>query len=186
MSVVFHEVAHGFIAEKLGDPTARLEGRITLNPLAHLDWIGSVLLPGLLVISGAPFIFGWAKPVPFNPYRMRNPRWGGALVAAAGPLTNLIIAAVASVVLHVLDPSSSLLVYLLQGTIITNIALAVFNLFPIPPLDGHHILFALLPDSLDHLKYTLRKFSWPIVIFFIIFGWRFVSPVILWLYQFFV
>jgi Zn-dependent protease len=185
-SVILHEVAHGYVAWKLGDPTARLQGRITLNPLAHIDWVGSVLIPVFLVLSGAPFVFGWAKPVPFNPYRMRNPKWGGAIVAFAGPLTNILIAAIAAIVLALFDPSGSLLVYILQGTIITNIALAVFNLLPIPPLDGHHILFALLPDSLHTFKEQLRRISWPLIIIFIIFGWQFISPIIYWIYQWFV
>jgi Zn-dependent protease len=185
-SVILHEVAHGYVAWKLGDPTARLQGRITLNPLAHIDWLGSVLIPGFLVLSGAPFVFGWARPVPFNPYRMRNPKWGGAIVAFAGPLTNILIAAIAAIVLALFDPAGSLFVYILQGTIITNIALAVFNLLPIPPLDGHHILFALLPDSLHTFKEQLRRISWPLIIIFIIFGWQFISPIIYWIYQWFV
>lgn len=185
-SVILHEVAHGYVAWKLGDPTARLQGRITLNPLAHIDWVGSVLIPGFLVLSGAPFVFGWAKPVPFNPYRMRNPKWGGAIVAFAGPMTNILIAVIAALILAIFDPTNSLLVYILQGTIITNIALAVFNLLPIPPLDGHHILFALLPDSLNAFKEQLRRISWPLIIIFIIFGWQFISPLIYWIYQWFV
>ena len=182
-SVILHEVAHGWMAYKLGDPTAKLQGRLTLNPMAHLDWVGSVILPALLIFSGAPFVFGWAKPVPFNPFNMKNPKWGGALVAVVGPITNILIALVAALLLQGFGDLSPLVNYILQGTIITNIALAVFNLVPIPPLDGHHILFAVLPESLNGVKHALRQASWPLVIIFIMFGWRFISPIILSLYQ---
>ena len=185
-SVILHEVAHGWTAEKLGDPTARLQGRITLNPMVHIDWLGSVILPALLIFSGAPFVFGWAKPVPFNPYNMRNPKWGGAIVAAMGPITNFAIAAVAAIVLNLIGEPQAVLAFILQGTIITNIALAIFNLVPVPPLDGHHILFAFLPDSLNGVKNALRKAAWPIVILFVMFGWRLIEPIILNIYQFLV
>ena len=184
-SVVLHELAHGYTADRLGDPTARLQGRITLNPLAHLDWLGSFMVPGLLLLSGAPFVFGWAKPVPFNPYNLRNPKWGGALIAVMGPVTNLLIAGIAALVLSFVDPSP-VLALILQGTVIINIALAVFNLVPIPPLDGHHILFALLPDSFDDFKDSLRRVAWPLVIIFIMFGWRLIEPIIFFLYELFV
>jgi Zn-dependent protease len=182
-SVILHEVAHGWTAYKLGDPTAKLQGRITLNPMAHIDWVGSVILPALLVFSGAPFVFGWAKPVPFNPYNLKNPKWGGALVAAMGPITNILIAIIAALLFNVVGGSSAILDYILQGSIITNIVLAVFNLVPIPPLDGHHILFALLPDSLSGFKQSLQRAAWPLVIIFVIFGWRYISPVIMSIYN---
>ena len=178
ISIILHEVAHGYAADKLGDPTARLAGRLSLNPLVHVDWLGSVIIPFFLVISGAPFIFGWAKPVPFNPYNMKNPRWGGLIVAIAGPLTNLALAGIGSLVLH----SFSMGVggtMLFTSLVITNIALAIFNLVPIPPLDGHHVLFALIPEQFNHIKQWLRKYSVIILIVFIIYGWELIAPIII-------
>lgn len=183
-SVVIHELAHAWTAYKLGDPTAWLEGRITLNPLAHLDMFGSVILPLLLVLTGSPFIIGWAKPVPFNPYNFSNPRWGGALVAVMGPVSNILVALLAALVLVLIPVQSLLLIGIMQMIIITNIALAVFNLVPIPPLDGHHILFALIPERYAHIKYQLQRYSMVLVIIFVIFGWKFISPIISQVFEF--
>ncbi|MCI5051271.1 MAG: site-2 protease family protein [Candidatus Pacebacteria bacterium] len=182
ISVVLHEIAHGYAADKLGDPTARLQGRLSLNPLVHLDWLGSVILPFLLIVSGAPFVLGWAKPVPFNPYNMKNPKWGGAIVAIAGPLTNIAIAIVGAITLQLFSFSAGAL-FFITSVIITNIALAVFNLVPIPPLDGHHILYALLPSRFNHIKDFLRRYSFIILIIFVVYGWQFISPIILGLYN---
>jgi Zn-dependent protease len=182
-SVVLHELAHAWTAYKLGDPTAWLEGRITFNPLAHLDMFGSVILPLLLVLTGSPFIIGWAKPVPFNPHNFSNPKWGAALVAVMGPVTNILIALVAAGILLVVPVSSLILTAILQVVIITNIALAVFNMVPIPPLDGHHILFALIPDRYASIKYQLQKYSMGLVIVFVIFGWKFIEPLVSWLFE---
>lgn len=178
ISIILHEIAHGYAADRLGDPTARLAGRLSLNPLVHIDWIGSVILPFFLVISGAPFILGWAKPVPFNPYNMKNPRIGGMIVAIAGPLTNLALAVVGSVALHagVFGIGGS---YFLTSLIITNVALAIFNLVPIPPLDGHHLLFGIIPARFEHIKQFLRKYSFVILIVFVVYGWKFISPIIM-------
>ncbi len=182
-SVVLHELAHAWTAYKLGDPTAWLEGRITLNPLAHLDTIGSVVLPLLLVLTGSPFIIGWAKPVPFNPHHFSNPRWGGALVAVMGPVTNLLIAAIAAGIVILIGPVASVVSAIMHAIILTNIALAVFNLIPVPPLDGHHILFAIIPDSFAHIKYQLQRYSLVLVLILVVFGWRLIEPVVLWMYQ---
>lgn len=178
-SIILHEIAHGWMADRLGDPTARLEGRLSLNPLVHIDWFGSVILPFFLVISGAPFVLGWAKPVPFNVYNLRNKKWGGALVALAGPVTNITLAIVFALLLHVI-PVSVFMSSFFMGIIVTNIALAVFNLIPVPPLDGHHILFALLPHQFDGLKSQLRRYAWPILFVFVMFGWHLISPIIFW------
>ena len=146
-SIVVHEVAHGYAAYVLGDPTAKYQGRLTLNPLSHIDPMGSVLIPGLLVISGAGFLFGWAKPVPYNPYNLRNQRWGEAFVAAAGGLTNLFIALVFAGVVRLASagvfpesfmPLAAIIVFV-------NLFLGLFNLLPIPPLDGWTVLRSLLP-----------------------------------------
>lgn len=182
LSIVLHEIAHGYVADRLGDPTARLQGRLSLNPLVHLDWFGSVILPLLLVFSGAPFILGWAKPVPFNPYNFKNPKWGAVLVAMAGPITNIIIAIIAATVIHTI-PFGEAGILFFTAVIITNIALAVFNLVPVPPLDGHHLLFALIPDRYRHIKNMLRQYSFIILIIFVIYGWKFIAPVIISAYE---
>lgn len=143
MSVVIHEVSHGLVANVLGDPTARLSGRLTLNPLAHLDPFGSVILPLLLFLSGG-FVFGWAKPVPYNPYNLRGGKWGPALVALAGPASNLLVAVVFSVLLH-LSFFSPKIIDLFISIISLNIVLAVFNSIPLPPFDGFKVISPLLP-----------------------------------------
>lgn len=146
-SVMFHELAHGIVADRLGDPTPSLAGRLTLNPLAHLEWVGSFLVPLLCVVTGTGFIIGWAKPVPFNPRFFSCPRIGPALVAAAGPLTNAVIAIIFSVAfkLSVGVALNGAFSHMIATVIIINVSLAVFNLMPIPPLDGHHIIGALVP-----------------------------------------
>ena len=177
ISVVFHEVAHGYTADKLGDPTPRIAGRLTLNPLVHLDWFGSVILPALLILSGAPFILGWAKPVPFNPYYFKNSRWDAVKVALAGPLTNIVIALLAAVLLQIL-PIGIIGAAFLELTVVMNIALAVFNLVPVPPLDGHHVLFAFIPDQYNHIKESLRRYAFPILIVFLLVGLDLIEPII--------
>jgi Zn-dependent protease len=150
ISVIIHEMAHGYAANWLGDPTARLAGRLSPNPLVHLDPMMSVILPALLVASGSPIIFGAAKPVPYNPYNFTNQKWGEAIVAFAGPLANFAIAGIFALLVRlrdVLDLSSSF-VELSLGVIVLNIFLAFFNLVPIPPLDGSKILPRLLPYQL--------------------------------------
>jgi len=147
LSIVIHEAAHGYAANWLGDPTARLAGRLTLNPIPHLDLLGSILVPGLLYLTGAGILFGWAKPVPYNPYNLKNQRWGEALVAGAGPAVNILIA----VVFGLLIRFSELLTlgpafFTIAGYIVyINILLACFNMIPFPPLDGSKVLAALLP-----------------------------------------
>ncbi|MFT7328126.1 MAG: Zn-dependent protease [Crocinitomicaceae bacterium] len=180
ISVILHEVAHGYMADRLGDPTPRLAGRLSLNPLVHIDWLGSVVLPLFLVISGSPFLIGWAKPVPFNPYNLSSKRWGGLLVAIAGPITNLMLALLGALALHFAGFGQGG-IYLLQSLIITNIALAIFNLVPIPPLDGHHILFALIPERFNAFKLALKKYSLAILVAFIIFGWQLIEPIIMYI-----
>jgi Zn-dependent protease len=146
-SVIVHEVAHGYVALLNGDPTARMLGRITLNPIPHIDPVGSILLPVLLLLSQSSFLIGWAKPVPVNPLNFRNYRWGEFAVSAAGPVSNLALAAIFSVVLRLglENPGLTQLAY--YGVSI-NLILALFNLIPIPPLDGSHILALVLPREL--------------------------------------
>lgn len=190
MSVVVHEVTHGFVADKLGDPTARLAGRLTLNPVKHLDPFGSVILPLLLAVLPGNLIFGWAKPVPFNPYHLKNPERDAALIAAAGPLSNLLIAAVFGTLARVsLATNIPILVGAapLFATIVwINIILAVFNLVPLPPLDGSKILFALLPRSMSRIKILLEQYGTIVLIFFIFFGFRLITPIIEFLFKLFV
>lgn len=155
LSVVIHEMAHGYAANWLGDPTARLQGRLSANPLVHIDPLMSVILPGLLIMSGSPFLFGAAKPVPYNPYNFTNQKWGEAIVAAAGPAANIFIAIVFAVLVRLSDVMqlSETFVILAVQIIILNIFLALFNLVPIPPLDGSKILPKLLPFGLA-MKYA--------------------------------
>ena len=149
-SIVLHEIAHGYAANWLGDPTARLAGRLSVNPIKHLDLIGSIIVPGFLLITGSSVLFGWAKPVPYNPYNLRHQKWGEALVAAAGPAVNILIALVFSVLirLQVVLVLPEGFIDIAVNIVLINIVLALFNLVPIPPLDGSKILSVLLPPDL--------------------------------------
>ena len=145
-SAVIHEVMHGVAADKLGDPTARYAGRLTLNPFPHLDMVGSVLLPLVLAFTGSSFFFAWAKPVPYNPYNLRPGRFSEAIVAGAGPFSNLVIALLGGLIIRSgVFAMANDIVFLI---VVVNVMLFVFNLIPIPPLDGSKILSALLPRSL--------------------------------------
>ena len=152
-SIVFHEVSHGFVADRHGDSTARFMGRLTLNPIAHFDPLGGILL-AVTMLSGSGFAFGWAKPTPVNPRNLEYGRWGEAIVAAAGPISNLVLAIVAAIplryILANLTLASEVPLLALQILLLfiqINLVLMVFNLFPIPPLDGSKVLFAFLPPQ---------------------------------------
>jgi Zn-dependent protease len=146
LSIIVHEVAHGYAAYALGDPTAKLAGRLTLNPLPHIDLVGSVLIPGFLVLTQAGFLFGWAKPVPYNPYNLKNQRWGEAIVGAAGVATNLAIAVIFAVVARMSYAAGfSDFADLALIIVFTNLFLGLFNLVPLPPLDGFTVLRGILP-----------------------------------------
>ncbi len=158
MSVVIHEMGHAYAANWLGDPTARLEGRLSANPLVHLDPFMSVILPGLLILSGSPLLFGAAKPVPYNPYNFSNQKWGEAIVAVAGPATNILLAIIFAIIIRVSEFTtifSETFVSLAFQIVILNLFLAFFNLVPIPPLDGSKILPNFLPFS---LRLSYEKF----------------------------
>lgn len=177
--VVAHEVAHGWVAEKCGDPTARLNGRLTLNPFVHIDLIGTVIVPLLLIVSRSPFLFGWAKPVPVNYANLRGGRRDMALVALAGPLTNLLMVVVSAFVYNFIlqgfhrgwwDEGSGLL-WLLEPlfrmayySVRFNLMLTLFNLIPIPPLDGGHVLMGVLPYRWAYQMERLEKFGFLIVL----------------------
>jgi len=178
MSVVVHEVSHGFAANYLGDPTARLAGRLSLNPLPHIDPVGSVLVPLLLFFTNAGVMFGWAKPVPVNPYNLRG-KYGEAIVAAAGPLSNIGIAIIFGLLIRLageLPPATFLNITIL--VVVINIMLAIFNLVPVPPLDGSKILFAFLPYHLANIRESLERWGFFIVLIFIVFLWQYLTPVI--------
>ncbi|MHB8069722.1 MAG: site-2 protease family protein [Desulfobaccales bacterium] len=162
-SIVVHEVAHGYLALRNGDPTARLMGRLTLNPIPHIDPIGSIFLPLLLLASGSGIIFGWAKPVPVNPLNFRNYRWGEITVSAAGPLSNLALAVAFALLLHLGLGNIGLMKMALWGVQI-NIFLALFNLIPIPPLDGSHILAILLPRDLARVYAYLEPVGFILIL----------------------
>lgn len=178
VSVVIHEVSHGYAARALGDRTAEYEGRLTLNPVRHLDPFGSVALPLMTYYLGG-FIIGWAKPVPYNPYNLRPGRWSEAFVAAAGPASNLVVALAASLAIRLLGGGlSSSLVMALAGIALINITLAAFNLVPIAPLDGSKILFAFLPQDAQWMREWMERSGFVLIIIFIFFLWQYVSPLI--------
>ena len=180
ISVMAHEIAHGAAAYAFGDPTAKNLGRLTLNPLKHIDLFGSIILPLILVLTNSGFLLGWAKPVPYNPYNLRNRRLGEFCVSIAGILTNLLIAIIFSVVVrfavafNLSQPVIDLLLYI----IFLNITLGVFNLIPIPPLDGSKILFTLVPYKYEHHLIALEKYGFYFLIIFIVFFSNFVFLVV--------
>ncbi|MBI4224994.1 MAG: site-2 protease family protein [Candidatus Sungbacteria bacterium] len=189
-SVIIHEVAHGYAALALGDRTAQYAGRLTLNPVSHLDPFGSILLPGLLAFFHMPII-GWAKPVPYNPYNLRNQKWGPAIVGAAGPAANLLLALAFGLCIRFVPA----LQYNLSGTFlfnfltiastiaVLNLVLALFNLVPIPPLDGSKVLFALLPYKWHEVETFLTQYGFILLLTFIFFFSGFLLPIVLLLFR---
>lgn len=189
MSVVIHEISHGFMAYALGDPTAKYAGRLTLNPIPHLDPFGSILLPFLLSLVPGGIIFGWAKPVPYNPYNLRNQHWGPGLVAAVGPLANILVAAVFGIIIRLGNAAffevPAAFFEIAALIVLLNTVLAVFNLVPIPPLDGSRVLFALLPYHMNRMQEFLERYGFVVLLVFIFFFFRFLFPVIGFLFRLF-
>ena len=183
ISVILHEIAHAWVAEKLGDPTARNLNRINLNPLVHIDLFMTIILPTMLILAHSPVVFGGAKPVPVNPRYFKNPRKGMMLVAVAGPIVNLILAVICYLGILIfgkmllLAPENSpkyyelLAGWLVQGLFI-NVVLAVFNMFPIPPLDGGRIMVGLLPEKAARVWARLEPYG-----FFIVFGLLYIKAI---------
>ncbi|MBI3305522.1 site-2 protease family protein [Candidatus Nomurabacteria bacterium] len=187
MSIVIHEVAHGFMAEYFGDNTARNEGRLTLNPIKHLDFFGSVLLPVLLVLSHSPFLFGWAKPVPYNPDNLSNRKWGSLAVASAGVLSNFAIAIIFGLIIRFTSDASlpAGFYFITSIIVVVNLALATFNLVPIPPLDGSKILFSFLPESAFNFIINYERYSLILLLVFIVLFSKYLIPVLAFLFSLF-
>ncbi len=182
-SIIVHEVAHGYAAYTLGDPTAKLAGRLTLNPVPHIDPMGSIFLPALLVFTHSPIFFGWAKPVPYNPYNLRNQRWGEAFVAIAGVATNLFLAVIFAGFVRLasagLIPETA---GAFAGTVVfVNLFLALFNLIPFPPLDGFTFLRGILPFQyarhLVEIEHKVQSSGFvTLILFLLVFSYFFAPP----------
>ena len=207
LSVVVHEVSHGYIAYLLGDPTAKRAGRLSMNPLKHLDLTGSFIVPLMLVLLKSSFVFGWAKPVPYNPYNLKNQKWGPGLVAISGPLSNFLIAGVFGLVALFLplDPTAKTeiglaavngaaifgagyapaLFYFSSMVVWINVFLGIFNLIPIPPLDGSKVLFSFLPYRWNNAQIFLEKYGFFILLFFLFSFSSVLLPVVFFLFRLF-
>jgi len=182
-SIVLHEVAHGAMAFSLGDNTAKNLGRLTLNPIKHLDMFGSVLLPLMTYFLGG-FIFGYAKPVPYNPNNLTDQKYGPAKVAAAGPLTNIAVAVLFGLILRLTFgflPFAMAEVFLF--VVFMNLILAVFNLMPVPPLDGHWFVLTFVPDRYWQFKEAYLRFGFVILILFLFYGFVLIMPIVSWLFR---
>lgn len=194
LSVIVHEVAHGYAADAFGDPTARLAGRLTMNPLPHIDFVGSLVIPALLVFTSSPILFGWAKPVPYNPYNLRNRRVGETVVALAGSATNLFFAVVFGLLVRYgaalgLDATA---ISLAATIAFINLFLGLFNLIPFPPLDGFTALRAMLPwksgSALERFERRVQSGGvFSLIIFLLAFSLLFAGPFFafaLWIFKF--
>lgn len=185
-SVMIHEVAHGVVAERLGDPTARQAGRITLNPLKHIDPMGSIFLPAFLFIIQSPVVLGWAKPVPYDPRFLPNPKAAAGKIAAAGPASNFILAIFFGALtrLAIGAGAEQALIEAFALIVLMNIWLGIFNLVPIPPLDGSKVLFALLPETQagHNVMNFLESYGIMLIFALLFFGGSFLFPIVSWIF----
>lgn len=178
-SIIIHEIAHGFMADKLGDPTARLQGRLTLNPIKHIDPVGSIIVPLITSLSG--FTFGWAKPVEYNPYNLKNKRQGEFLIALAGPMSNILLAAIFGLIIRFASAGATTVtpfIEICSYIVIINLVLAIFNLIPLPPLDGSKLLFAWLPQQYGQLRMMLETYGMIFILVVVFFLWPVISPIV--------
>ncbi len=184
MSVVVHEVSHGIVALWQGDETAKRAGRLTLNPISHIDLFGSVLFPLACILLSTGVILGWAKPVPINPYNFKNRRFGEAFVAFAGPLSNILIAIVAGLYLRFMGAGIPIyMIELLQATVLINLVLAIFNLVPLPPLDGSKILYSFFPEKMSRFMRAFEGYGLIVTLLFVFLFIRVLDPVIIFIYR---
>ncbi len=188
ISIIVHEVAHGLIAEREGDSTARVLGRITLNPLKHIDWFGSVILPLVLILTNAGFVVGWAKPVPYNPDNLRNGNTSIAKVSIAGIVVNLGIALFFGLLIRVSIAAGIIIpafIDIASIVVLVNVVLALFNAIPLAPLDGFRFLQAVLPARAEPTMRLIEQYSLPLLLLFVVFGWKFIAPLGFTLYTLF-
>ena len=186
LSVVIHEVAHGYVAYRYGDMTAQMAGRLTMNPIKHIDLFGSIIVPGILLISGAGFVIGWAKPVPYNPDNFTDRKRGTIAVGFAGIIANFAIAIIFGVLMRVLGGAGLLTedaLFITSTIVITNIVLGFFNLMPIPPLDGSRIIAGLGGYKVERLVLQMERFGLALALIFIFFIWPLLTPVIFHLFR---
>ncbi len=186
LSVVIHEVAHGYVAYRYGDMTAQMAGRLTMNPIKHIDLFGSIIVPGILLISGAGFVIGWAKPVPYNPDNFTDRKRGTIAVGFAGIIANFSIAIIFGILMRVLGGAGLLTedaLFITSTIVITNIVLGFFNLMPIPPLDGSRIIAGLGGYKVERLVLQMERFGLALALIFIFFIWPLLTPVIFHLFR---
>jgi Zn-dependent protease len=191
LSIIVHEVAHGYAADSLGDPTARLARRLTLNPLPHVDLMGSIIIPALLIFTNSPILFGWAKPVPYNPYNLRAKRWGETLVAVAGSATNLLLAIIFGLIIRFGAGLPAAAISLAATIAFINLFLGLFNLIPFPPLDGFTALRSALSwnlsSGLQRFEQRMRSMgAVSLILFLLVFSYVFASPFfnfVVWIFQ---
>jgi Zn-dependent protease len=185
IAITIHEASHAWMSNRLGDPTAKILGRLTLNPIAHIDLYGTIIIPLLLTIIGSPLVFGWAKPVMYDPYNLKNPRKDSALISLAGPFSNIILATILALILRLIGVIilGSLFTHFIVQVISINVVLAIFNLIPIHPLDGGKIFIALLPENEAHdADLFLQRYGTLILIMLIFPIFNGTSPISLFLY----
>ncbi|MCD4762230.1 site-2 protease family protein [bacterium] len=182
-SAIIHEYMHGWMADYLGDPTAKNAGRLTLNPIPHIDIFGSIILPTILVLSNFGIVFGWAKPVPFNPNNLSDKKYGSAKVALAGPMGNFITALFFGMIMRFAPIASTELMSFLSIIVFINLLLMVFNLVPIPPMDGSKVIMPFLPYNLQLAYARLERYGMFLVVLFIMFGFSLIIPVIYFLFE---